>query len=175
MGPKAGDEPPAVGQRHPVLSGFDESDMLPFGGELEPLRLDARVTVPLTFIPPFPGFPPEVSWMRQPKTDIPGLVLRDKGAARIAYFPAEIDSRHRQGPLARPRDLTREYGSVGCEGQESFRYTRARATRLPPLFATRLLSVARDQSEQRSYLESPCRGVDTHRAATGEGEAAWGA
>jgi len=59
VGPKAGDEPPAVGQRHPVLSGFDESDMLPFGGELEPLRLDAGVTVPLTFIPPFPGFLPK--------------------------------------------------------------------------------------------------------------------
>jgi hypothetical protein len=32
--------------------------------------------------------------MRQPKTDIPGLVLNKKGAAKIAYFPAEIDSRY---------------------------------------------------------------------------------
>jgi hypothetical protein len=93
-GPKAGDEPSATGQRHPVLNGFDETDILPFGGELEPLKLEGDVTVPLTFIPAFPGFPPEVSWMRQPKTDIAGLVLREKGGARIAYFPAEIDSRY---------------------------------------------------------------------------------
>jgi len=32
--------------------------------------------------------------MREPKTDIPGLVLNQKGASRIAYFPAEVDSRY---------------------------------------------------------------------------------
>lgn len=93
-GPKAGNEPPVSGERHPVLRGFEETDILPFGGELEALRLDAGVTVPLTYIPPFPGFPPEVSWMRQPKTDIPALVLNAKGSAKIAYLPAEIDSRY---------------------------------------------------------------------------------
>ena len=93
-GPKAGDEPRPSGERHPVLKGFDETDILPFGGELGPLRLESGVNVPLTFIPAFPGFPPEVSWMRQPNTDIPGLVLREKGMAKIAYFPADIDSRY---------------------------------------------------------------------------------
>jgi Hypothetical glycosyl hydrolase 6 len=93
-GPKAGDEPAPSGERHPIFKGFDETDILPFGGELAPLKLDSGVTVPLTFIPALPGFPPEVSWMRQPKTDIPGLVLKEKGKANIAYFPAEIDSRY---------------------------------------------------------------------------------
>ena len=32
--------------------------------------------------------------MRQPKTDIPGLVLNNKGNARIVYLAAEIDSRY---------------------------------------------------------------------------------
>ena len=36
-GPKPGGEPPATGQRHPVLAGFDETDILPFGGVLEGL------------------------------------------------------------------------------------------------------------------------------------------
>lgn len=93
-GPKAGDEPAPSGQRHPVLRGFDETDILPFGGQLEPLKVDSDVTVPLTFIPAFPGFPPEVSWMREPTTTIPGLILKEKGVAKIAYFPAEIDSRY---------------------------------------------------------------------------------
>ena len=37
--------------------------------------------MPLTFVPPFPTYPPETSWMRQPTTDIPGLVLSEHGAA----------------------------------------------------------------------------------------------
>ena len=86
-GPETGDEPHATGQRHPVLRGFEETDILPFGGTLRALKLDSGVTVPLTFVPPFPVLPPETSWMRQPKTDIPGLVLK----GRVAFLPADID------------------------------------------------------------------------------------
>ena len=93
-GPETGDEPAILGQRHPVLRGFEETDILPFGGALTPMRLDPGVIVPLTFIPPFPIYPPETAWMRQPKTDIPGLVLNTKGKARIAYLPADIDRRY---------------------------------------------------------------------------------
>jgi hypothetical protein len=92
-GPKAGDEPAPTGERHAVLTGFEETDILPYGGTIQPLRVDAGATVPLTFIPPFPIYPPETAWMRTPKTDIPGLVLRTHGAARIAFLPADIDRR----------------------------------------------------------------------------------
>jgi hypothetical protein len=93
-GPKIGDEPPALGQRHPVLRGFDETDILPFGGTLSPLRVEATAIVPLTFVPAFPTYPPESAWMRQPKTDIPGLILSEHGRARVAYMPADIDRRY---------------------------------------------------------------------------------
>jgi len=93
-GPKAGDEPSIEGRRHPVLGGFDETDILAFGGLLDPLRTDSGVAVPLTFVPPFPVYPPETAWMREPKTTIPALVLRDLGnVSRIAYMPADIDRR----------------------------------------------------------------------------------
>jgi len=82
--------PVPSGERHPVLAGFEETDILPFGGELEALRTDEGVIVPLTFIPEFPIYPPETAWMRQPKTDIPGLVLN----GRVAYMPADIDRRY---------------------------------------------------------------------------------
>jgi hypothetical protein len=93
-GPRAGDEPAAVGERHAVLRGFDETDILAFGGALAPLNVDAGATVPLTFIPAFPTYPPETAWMRQPKTDIPGLILSQRGTARVAYMPADIDRRY---------------------------------------------------------------------------------
>jgi Hypothetical glycosyl hydrolase 6 len=93
-GPRAGDEPAAACERHAVLHGFDETDILPFGGTLSPLRVASGAIVPLTFVPPFPTYPPETAWMRQPTTDIPGLVLSRHGRARVAYLPADIDRRY---------------------------------------------------------------------------------
>jgi hypothetical protein len=93
-GPRAGDEPAAAGERHPVLRGFDETDILPFGGTLMPLKVDPGAVVPLTFVPPFPVYPPETAWMRQPRSDIPGLVLSQRGQSRVAYLPADLDRRY---------------------------------------------------------------------------------
>ncbi len=99
-GPKSGSEP-TQGTRHAVLEGFDETDILAFGGALLPLRIDDGASVPLTYIPPFPIYPPETSWMRVEKTDIPGLVLRTApGGGRVAFLPADIDRRYAQGNLA---------------------------------------------------------------------------
>jgi hypothetical protein len=94
-GPKVGDEPsPTSERRHEVLRGFDETDILPFGGALSPLQVDPSAIVPLTFVPPFPTYPPETTWMRQPKTNIPGLILSQHGSARVAYMPADVDRRY---------------------------------------------------------------------------------
>ncbi|HEY3373313.1 MAG TPA: beta-galactosidase [Prolixibacteraceae bacterium] len=91
-GPKNGTEPSVNGKRHPILSGFEETDILPFGGMLDPIRIDAGTEVPMTFIPQFPIYPPETSWMRTPKTDIPGLILNNNSAgSRIAFIPADLD------------------------------------------------------------------------------------
>jgi hypothetical protein len=94
-GPKAGDEPAVTGERHPVLKGFDETDILPFGGVLEPLRVDGGAKVLTTFIPAFPMFPPEQAWMREPRTDIPGLVVNGtSGHGRVVFLPADLDRRY---------------------------------------------------------------------------------
>jgi len=93
-GPKAGDEPAITGERHAVLKGFEETDIIPYGGTLSELKTDSGVIVPLTFIPPFPTYPPETSWMREPKTNIPGLILSERGKSRIAFMPADIDRRY---------------------------------------------------------------------------------
>ena len=92
-GPKAGDEPPVTAERHPVLAGFDETDILPFGGALDTLTVNEKAKVLLTFVPSFPMFPPETAWMREPRTNIPGLILNESGGSRVAYLPADIDRR----------------------------------------------------------------------------------
>jgi hypothetical protein len=94
-GPKAGNEPAPTGDRHPVLQGFEETDILPFGGTLQALKTDPGAIIPLTFIPDFPVYPPETSWMRQTDTNIPGLVLSTHAkGGRIAYLAADLDRRY---------------------------------------------------------------------------------
>jgi len=93
-GPKTGGEPAVAGKREEVLRGFEETDILPFGGVLEPLRVDAGARVVATYIPAFPIYPPETAWMREPSTDLPGLVLHEPvGAGRVAYLAADLDRR----------------------------------------------------------------------------------
>jgi hypothetical protein len=91
-GPQTGMEPAISGVRHRVLKGFDETDILSFGGFLDPVKIDSSAEVLMTFIPPFPIYPPETAWMREPKTDIPGLVLNTSfGGGRVAFLPADLD------------------------------------------------------------------------------------
>jgi hypothetical protein len=92
-GPQVGNEPPIGGARHPVLAGFDETDILPYGGTLEALTVSEQAQVLLTFVPPFPMFPPETAWMRRPRTTVPGLVLNESKGRRVCYLPADIDRR----------------------------------------------------------------------------------
>ncbi len=93
-GPHVASEPPVTAARHPIFRGFDETDILPFGGTLEPLRIDPAAKVLATFVGAFPVSPPEMSWMKEPRTDIPALVLNEgNGAGRVAFLPADLDRR----------------------------------------------------------------------------------
>ena len=93
-------------ERHAVLRGFGETDLLAFGGMLEPLAIDPGATVPLTFVPPMPSAPVESAWLHEPKTDIAGLVLREAtGGGRVAYLPADLDRRFSRENLPDHGDL----------------------------------------------------------------------
>jgi hypothetical protein len=83
---------PETGPRHPVLAGFEETDLLPFGGRLEVVHARSATTAPLTFVPPFPIYPPEMSWMRQPASALPALVLNElPSGGRVGYLAADLD------------------------------------------------------------------------------------
>jgi hypothetical protein len=76
-----------------------------FGGVLPEVKPAPGTTVLLTLVPEFPVLPPEDSWMRVPRTQIPGLVVREQGGARIAYLPADIDRRYELGNIPDHGDL----------------------------------------------------------------------
>ena len=91
-GPHGTDEPSGTGDRHPVFKGFEETDIISFGGLLEPVRIEEGAEVLMTFIPQFPIYPPETAWMREPVTNIPGLIINKiPGCGNIAFMPADID------------------------------------------------------------------------------------
>ncbi len=105
-GPHIAGEPAITGRRHAVLRGFEETDILPFGGTVEALHLEPSAQVVLTFVPSFPTYPPEAAWMRVARTDLPGLVLNERsGSGRVVYLPADLDRRF-------GRDNLPDYGNL---------------------------------------------------------------
>jgi hypothetical protein len=91
-GPEAGNEPVVTGERPPILQGFDDTDILPFGGRLLDVHAEPDCHVPLTYVPPFPVYPPETAWMRTPGSNHPAIVLREGvGQGRVVYMAADID------------------------------------------------------------------------------------
>jgi hypothetical protein len=96
-GPHNGTEPIVSGERHPVLKGFDKTDIIFFGGLLESVKTDSGARVLMTFIPESPTMPPEDAWMRVRKTDIQGLIVNTTaGGSRIAFMPADLDRQFAQ-------------------------------------------------------------------------------
>lgn len=89
-GPRSGDEPAAEGERHRILAGFDDTDVLPFGGRIEAVVPDAAAQCPVTLVPPFPIYPPEKSWMVHPRSGLPALALSEP-AGGVAYLAADLD------------------------------------------------------------------------------------
>jgi hypothetical protein len=105
-GPQTGLEPIVSGKRHPVLKGFEETDIISYGGFLDAIKTDATAEVLMTFIPSFPIYPPETAWMREPKTDIPGLIVNsNSGKGRVVYMPADLDRQYGRNNLPDHGDL----------------------------------------------------------------------
>jgi hypothetical protein len=91
-GPKDPTAPGTSSARHPILAGLDQTDSLTFGGFLPAMTVAKDVEVLATFIPPFPIFPPETSWMQTPSTDLPAITVRETSSgARLVWFVADLD------------------------------------------------------------------------------------
>ncbi len=78
--------------RHPLLAGLEDAERIINGAwRLEVRALEKFPAPPLTLVPSYPDLPMEEVYPRTPKTDIPGVFLRDLGKSRIVYFPWDID------------------------------------------------------------------------------------
>jgi hypothetical protein len=77
-----------IEKRHPILDGFHNTNWLPGAEYRQPVTaVEAPV---LTVVPGFVAYPPELSYPLEAETKEPAVVLREKGASRVAYFPGDI-------------------------------------------------------------------------------------
>jgi hypothetical protein len=77
-----------IERQHAILSGFTNTTLLPFAEYYIPLNAVSNPV--LTVVPPYPAFPPEMVYPRVTHTDQPAVVLTERGASRLAYFPGDI-------------------------------------------------------------------------------------
>jgi hypothetical protein len=76
-----------------MLAGFEGTGLLP-GPET---RVSVRAAggpsavIPLTVVPYYPAFPPEMVFPRTPRTDEPAVVVRQSDQSRTVYFPGDVD------------------------------------------------------------------------------------
>jgi hypothetical protein len=89
VGPKGNSAYARVERGHAILEGLGPTKLLPFAEHYIPLR---AVSDPvLTVLPPYPAFPPEMVYPRTAHTDQPAVVIAERGASRLVYFPGDID------------------------------------------------------------------------------------
>jgi hypothetical protein len=75
-----------------MLAGLEQADVIPFGGFLPMIAVDHGVEVLATWVPEFPIYPPETSWMRVPRTDLAAITMRTAASgAKLVWFAADID------------------------------------------------------------------------------------
>ena len=48
----------------------------------------------MTFINPYPTYPTEAVYQREPPTNEPSIVLREQGKSRLAYLAGDVDASH---------------------------------------------------------------------------------
>jgi hypothetical protein len=79
-----------------LFSQFDNTDILPFGGNLQAVRIEATAKVPFSFAPAWPTSSVETAYLRPITENIPALVLYQPfgDTSRVAYFPADVDRRY---------------------------------------------------------------------------------
>lgn len=74
---------------HEILKGFTGTNWIPGAENRIPVApVDGAI---LTVVSGVVGYPPELSYPPQPRTDEPAVVVREKGQSRLIYFPGDIE------------------------------------------------------------------------------------
>jgi hypothetical protein len=79
-------------ERHAMLGGFEDTGIVAFGGGLRGVKSAGKLQQICSYIPPFPIYPPEFSWIQEERPDIGTVFAGDSGkGGRVVYLAADID------------------------------------------------------------------------------------
>src|SRR6266571_3310836 len=78
-----------IEKQHEILRGFGETNWLPGAEYRVPIAPVAGA--PLSVVPGFVAYPPELSYPPQTSSGEPAMVVREKGKSRLVYFPGDIE------------------------------------------------------------------------------------
>jgi hypothetical protein len=79
-----------IDQRNAITAGFEDTDWI--AGSVYRVPLKPVPNPVMTFIDPYPTYPTEAVYMREPPTDSPSVVLQQKGKSRLAYLAGDMDA-----------------------------------------------------------------------------------
>jgi hypothetical protein len=78
-----------IEKQHDILRGFQGTNWIPGAENRVPV---APVESPvLTVVSGVVGYPPELSYPQQSRTNEPAVVIRENGKSRLIYFPGDIE------------------------------------------------------------------------------------
>jgi hypothetical protein len=76
--------------RNAITTGFEDTEWI--AGPIWIVPLVPIQNPIMTFIDPYPTYPPEAVYMREAPTNIPSVVLQERGRARLAYLSGDMDA-----------------------------------------------------------------------------------
>jgi len=74
---------------HEILAGFEDTNWIPGGAYRLPVKAAGQMV--LSVVPAHTAYPPELSYAPVSRTDEPAVVVREDGASRLIYFPADLE------------------------------------------------------------------------------------
>jgi len=89
---------------HPLLKGFDDTDVLPGAAFLSRVEALDGTTALLTFVPPYPVHPPEKVYPDPKRTEV-GLLFCREGNGRTVYWAMDGDAAYWRSRLPDHRRL----------------------------------------------------------------------
>jgi len=88
-GPKGNGFYARIERPHEILTGFDDTNVIPGGAYRLPVKATGQPV--LSVVPAYTAYPPELSYAPDSRTDEPAVVVRENGASRLVYFPGDLE------------------------------------------------------------------------------------
>jgi hypothetical protein len=79
-----------IRQRNALTNGFEDTAWI--AGPVWSVPLAPIANPVMTYIKPYPVYPPEAVYAREEPTNMPSVVLRETGKSRLVYFAGDMDA-----------------------------------------------------------------------------------